>query len=176
MTFREPIYQIRYEFESAGQIHFQTDAVNEAEYKRTQVGRIIPGRAAHLLGEDYCYTGLALHNQMQSQAVMIGVVWIVGGIVAIRSITAKLRIRRILHTGPAAIGTIVYKASRPGRSTAYYVTFRFETIAGISYTVKNKVSRDGYDRVGQGSDVTVIYDPRRPQRCVAYECCAYEIG
>jgi Protein of unknown function (DUF3592) len=99
-------------------------------------------------------------------SVFVYVIWV-----------APLRDRALVRNGQVASGNIVSKRERRGRGVTYFATFRF-TDPASGQEIKREMtlpSRAKYDDARTGKPVTVIYDPRKPKRAVAYELGSYRI-
>ncbi len=51
-------YRMQFEYSQGGQDFTQTDEIGQPQFENLDLGSPLPGKAAHLLGADYCYTGL----------------------------------------------------------------------------------------------------------------------
>jgi hypothetical protein len=90
---------------------------------------------------------------------------------------APLRLRGLVRHGQAVAGQVVTTRVRRGKSTAYYATFRF-TDPENGQEIEREMILPGsaqYDQTRAGMPVTVLYDPRKPKRAVAYELCGYRV-
>jgi Protein of unknown function (DUF3592) len=90
---------------------------------------------------------------------------------------APLRERALLRNGQIVPGEIVSTRERRARGVTYYATFRF-TDPSTGQEIKREMtlpSRAKYDEARTGKPVTVIYNPRKPKRAVAYEMSSYRV-
>ncbi len=99
-------------------------------------------------------------------AVLLYLVWI-----------KPWRDRRLIRDGRVAEGRILSSRMHRGRSRAYYATFAFQD-ADSGREITKQVQLPGapqFDRAQQGGPVTVLYDPSRPTRAIAYELSGYQV-
>jgi hypothetical protein len=91
---------------------------------------------------------------------------------------APLRLRLLIRNGQAVAGQVVTSRVRRGKSTSYYATFRFIDPENGQEIQREMTlpDRAQYDRARAGLPVTVLYDPRKPKRAIAYELCGYRVG
>jgi hypothetical protein len=83
--------------------------------------------------------------------------------------------RRLYRSGTAVRGTIASKRMTYGKTVTRLVTFRFQTPDGRTHTGEMACAGSvaEWDAAGAGDPVTVLYDPRRPKRSIAYEFGPY---
>jgi hypothetical protein len=91
---------------------------------------------------------------------------------------APIRARWLVRDGQVTRGEVVSKRVQQGKGRAFFVTFRFQepaTEADLSVEMGVRDS-SAHARIQVGEPVTVIYDPRKPKRALAYEYCGYTVA
>ena len=86
-----------------------------------------------------------------------------------------VRKRRLVSEGTPAIGTVVAHREVRGKSPRYLITFSFKISDGTEMRKEVSVGRGAYNRAYVGSPLTVLYDPAKPWRAIAYEYCDFEV-
>jgi hypothetical protein len=87
---------------------------------------------------------------------------------------APLRRRSLIKNGQATEGEIASK--RIGQKNARFVTFRFTPPTSDEAIVKEmSVTKEVHEAAVAGTPVTVLYDPRKPSRAIAYELSGYVV-
>jgi hypothetical protein len=85
------------------------------------------------------------------------------------------RARRLVREGTLAVGTLIDSRCFTGKGATNYLRYQFKTADGGVLTKIISVSRAAYEAARMGMAVTVLYDPMRPKRSLAYEYCDYEV-
>jgi hypothetical protein len=87
------------------------------------------------------------------------------------------RTRHLCRWGQAAAGTITECYTRSGKSTRYYINYQFpDPVTGQQCSHGMEVSgRALWSKAARGAPVTVLYDPNRPKRSLAYEFAPYRV-
>jgi hypothetical protein len=91
------------------------------------------------------------------------------------SLVSTQRKQRLVREGTVAAGTVLAHREVRGKSASYYITLGFKTTEGSNNQSEIRIDGKSYWKAYVGSPVTVLYDPAKPSRCVAYEYCGYEV-
>jgi hypothetical protein len=83
------------------------------------------------------------------------------------------RLRRLYHSGTATIGQVISKRVSRGKSTSYFVRYRFDAGEGAPRESETSTDRKRYEAIQHGAPVIILYDPARPRRNVAYDYGLY---
>ncbi len=180
------MYNLSYRFEGGGRTWTNSDTVGATTY--TQVTRPQEREGArgsvqvkYLVAGPVHYHLLTENNPPWSQAgekLFFALFW--NGIVSIFVYLfwiAPIRMRLLVRRGEVARGTVVGTRIKTGKSTTYYVKFRFK-VAETSEEVEKEMTvpaQEMYEYAHAGLVVTVIYDPRKPRRALAYELSGYGV-
>jgi hypothetical protein len=161
-----------------GHAHSDEQQVRSQDYERVHIGQTLPARAMELGFMTVCVTSLQ-HANSTAGALVFALFWD-GFIVLflVLLLRPQAQQRRLVREGTAVPGTIVrdreWLSQYRGRS-AFYLTFSFKTVDGQDITKEIQVPRKSYEIAVIPSPVTVLYDPARPSRSIAYEYCDYEV-
>jgi hypothetical protein len=83
------------------------------------------------------------------------------------------RQRRLCRSGTPIVGQVVSKRVVRGKSSAYYVRYRFRTPEGGTYEAETSTDKHRYDAVVLDAPAVILYDPVRPRCSVAYDFGLY---
>jgi hypothetical protein len=112
-------------------------------------------------------------------AVLFAAIWlslfcVIGYVVCL----PWIRQRGLVRNGTATVGKVTGDRevlARQGNNSWFLVLYTFATSDGREISAQMRISRRAYNDVEANLPVTVLYDPARPSRSVAYEFCMYEI-
>ncbi|MBX7096777.1 MAG: DUF3592 domain-containing protein [Myxococcaceae bacterium] len=132
-----------------------------------------PAEVADLPGEDSWLPVLAF-------LVPFGLFWNgILGTVNYRLWVSPRRRRNLVVRGEATTGTVVSKTRLLGRRGArtYRLRLKYLDREGGDHEVDD-TARDeaAFDALSEGGSVTVLFDPERPARALAYESCEYRVA
>ena len=169
-------YRVSFDYAFEGQTISDNQDLNLIEYDHADVGETAHGKAARILGVNICLTDLGnvdrvTHGWMIGSAIWNGIF----GFVVILGIRNTLRTRGLVVNGVAAPGTITNRRVSRGRSTYWYVSYRFTAANGETLVHERNLPAAGYNSVDIGSPVTVLYQADNPGRSLVYECCNYTV-
>lgn len=167
---------VRFHYDLGGRRRDGEQPVTADEADRARVGDHVSGRAALLLGWPVCLTEIgSVDRQTVSRAVEAGV-W--AGLVCpfglAVSIGPRWRRRRLLETGTAVAGEVTAVHDFRRRGPLVQVDYRF-AVEGRAVQGTMRVARATLGGIDAGRPVTVVYDPRRPGRNVAWELAGFAL-
>lgn len=172
-------YAFRYDFTTyAGQSTVSQgmyETAKEGDAVRVRVHPLFPEWGSHL--DDLDETELELPFlavfTLFWNAIMAVFVWI--------AYVHPARLRSLLRYGAVAEGHIASREMRSGKKTTWTIRFRFVPMGssvatpGVPVDGTMSVGRGDYEHANEGNHVTVVYDARKPSRCVVYDYAPYEI-
>jgi len=166
-------YYVDYDYMLDGADHTDSQSVNWQTYDDTSEGQIFRGKAMKLWGHYFSETELSDVRAGAMKGLAIAGVWIV----VLLGIGWQYWIRRrfLVQNGTAIASAITDKTIVRGKSSAYFIHFTFEAREGGSFSGKTVTTRKNYDQAQVGQMITVIYDPMKPKRNMAYEYCDFEV-
>lgn len=97
-----------------------------------------------------------------------GVTFVVLGLILLVAEANYRNQRRLLREGIPVTSEVMDRKSVPGKSTTYYIWYRYPLPNGGEETKKLSVSSRVYDQCPPGRAVTVLYDPNRPANSRPY--------
>jgi hypothetical protein len=168
-------YYVHYTYQAGGRQFEDRDRVPHDVYTRTTVGQHLPGRTLSLMGSQN--SALEAGSSDALGMMFFALVWFALTAAAVYAgIIQPRQIRHVLQTGSTTTGVITDKRTRKHKqSRSYYLEFGYEPPNHSPITRTQKVSRAVYDEVPVGQPVTVVYDPAKPKRAVAYEYGDYDV-
>jgi hypothetical protein len=155
----------------------ENQTLSAGEGMHTKVGDTIDGRAAGMLVGSPMFLRTDEGDGDTWRLLWISLVWncfcALGIYVAW---VIPIRQRRLVRFGVATPGVITERKESRRRGVTYTIAFEFVTSGGDMVTGEQDVSKRGWDLPGDGSMVTVIYDPRRPRRRrIVYELSDFAV-
>jgi hypothetical protein len=178
-------YILHYRFEAGGETRLGSDTVGwpvYQTYQNTSPGQTNPPVMVHYLGLGPLHH--AALREAGSPWAEIGFLslWAVfwNGVLSIfvYQIWVKpLRVRRLYQCGDFTAGKLLHKRVRTGKSSTYYVSYRFnDPFSGQVYESEIQVWKaDDWQQAVEGQPVTVLFAHNNPQRSTVYEFGGYRI-
>jgi hypothetical protein len=172
------------EFKIDGQTHQAEVYVSHGDYARFKVGEAVtisvfsfwPSLSASIVAPDI---GTPTNVYAVSAVVLIlnGVLALVIGIFVGRAIFR----RKLARLGTPAIGRVVEKQIKrigKGRGASYRLHYKFQASSPSGereFQGMMEVTLKEYNSISNQQDVTVLYDPDRPEDSVIYCFSGYQI-
>lgn len=102
----------------------------------------------------------------------------VAGLLAAQGFVRPMIQRRLCRVGVGTAGRVVRKRTVIGpREDVHYVEYEYTATTGPGQPLRGRatVSQALWKAVREGDALTVLYDPDRPRRSVAYALCPYRV-
>jgi hypothetical protein len=184
---RGPSYRAVVSYTLDGAEHADEVALTRQEGERLKVGDRLPVQVlpeypdhAQVVYPNYPYGFVTVLTGLFAVAALATV-----GKVLWQLLVTPWRLRDLMRRGRPASAVIVGRKERPGKAARYTLTYIFSVPAGtgrddgvlapINVTGSMLVQRQDYEECQVGDEVTVLYLPQRPRRCVIYRYADYEI-
>jgi hypothetical protein len=161
-------YRLYYEFHVGGDYVAGRKRVSRAEYEATSIGDTRTVTYLPEDPEDY-RVGEVDEERIAEQrdrwltGTLIGAV-LVGGMVALYEWDVQKHLR-LLREGIAVVGRVTEAKEVRGKTTTYYLSYRFDLTEAAGFANKITVTKALYDRYAAGigpAEITVLYDPKNP--------------
>ena len=178
-------YILHYRFEAGGEIRLGSDSVGwpvYQNYQNTSPGQTNPPVMVHYLGLG------PLHHATLREA---GSPWAEIGFLSLWALfwngvlsifvyqiwVKPLRVRRLYQFGNSTSGKLLHKRMRTGKSSTYYVSYRFnDPFSSQIYESEIQVWKaDDWQQAVEGQPVTVLFAQNNPKRSTVYEFGGYRI-
>lgn len=168
-------YTVRFRYELAGRPYTDTQEVTAGEYAAVRRGQQLHGRTRILDGHSLAITDAGSGLWQTAKLAAFAAFWngFIGWIVY-AAVVAPWRVLRLVRTGVAVPGTVISHREAGSKRTLRFVTYRFTTRDRRELT--REMSVVGTAGPVDGTPVTVLYDPNRPTRSVAYEFAGVAVG
>jgi hypothetical protein len=171
--------RIDFKFFYRGQPHSDWQELTPHDYSTVRAGQALPARTMQLWNWTMCVVVVGDADLPLIKEFAKPLLFFDGFVVIFMWVWLSLGAdaRRLVRGGARVIGTITHKyVSMPGYGLpARRITCKFKTSEGGEFTKTTDVCRAAYKAAQVGAAVTVIYDPARPTRSVAYEYGDYEV-
>jgi len=179
-------YHVAYTYNADGRDYSDTDSVGAGTYEAIRSPKELEGRAAIIRVRHFASGPLHFHvltqdgSAWKSAASLLGFVLFWNGVLSVFVYAVwvvPIRQRGLMRHGEVTDGTIVGSRVRSGKATTYYATFRFrDPESGAEITREMQLPGEAqYSAAKPGLEVSVLYDPSRPKRAIAYEFCGYQV-
>lgn len=176
-------YYLNYRFESGGETRFDSGAVSWSLYQLYQnKNQTNPPVTVHYLGIGPLHHSALREGQSLWGEIGFLTLWACfwNGILSIfvYQIWVKpLRTRMLFKYGESTPGTLLRKRANTGKSTTYYVSYRFnDPYSGQPYESEIVVWKtDDWREAREGQPVTVLYSRNNPKRSTVYEFGGYRV-
>ena len=177
-------YSLIYQFPVGDVVKTNSGSVSQGIYQRYK----IPNATNPPVTVHYFSLGIWDHAQLRESGSlwsMIGflTLWagfwnFVVGIFAYQIWIKPLRARWLYKHGETTSGTVLSKRVRTGKSSTYYVTYRFrEPYSGQEFETEMQVwNKTTWITIRDGQTVTVLYAREKPKRSTVYECGGYQVS
>ncbi|HZU95928.1 MAG TPA: DUF3592 domain-containing protein [Planctomycetota bacterium] len=172
------VYEVRYGYVVDGESVEKREDVSASIYARASA----PGATLHVRHFDVgTLHGTAITEDRTAWAqvpqwIFVACFW--NGIVSVfvyQLSIAPLRRRSLIKNGQVTQGEIASK--RIGQKNARFVTFRFfGPTSDEAIMSEMAVTKEVHEAAVAGTPVTVLYDPRKPSRAIAYELSGYVVA
>jgi hypothetical protein len=178
-------YVLYYRFEAGGQTRLDSDTVGWSIYQTYQ------NQARDQSGPPVTVRYLSLGPLHHSKLLESGSLWAEVGFLVlwaafwngvlsifVYAIWIKpIRARLLYKYGSSTSGKLLHKRVRTGKSTAYYVGYRFnDPASGHEYESEIQVWKaDDWRQAVEGQPVTVLYAQNNPKRSTVYEFGGYRV-
>ena len=180
------IYYLDYQYRRDGREFFDTETVGATAYATFSAPGTLEGRRPTLRVRHWQLGPWSTHRVDQQSApwrlvagdFFIALFW--NGILSVFVYAfwvRPTRERSLIRHGEVARGTIVSTRTRQGRGPNYFATFRFAEPA-TGFDVQREMEISGlvdFASLRPGYPLTVLFDPRKPRRAIAYELCGYRV-
>jgi len=172
-------YSIGYRVTFDGATEDQVLPASEEEFSRFQEGQRVPARALRIWNWSTFVLLDPEVNLLQLTFLAVCLLLVAYGLIALAlwaTLFSRLQRRRLVRRGTACTGTLTgTRIGGAGRGNLYYLSFQFKTPEGVEMTSESDVAFGVYSAARVGTSVTMLYDPARPKRSIAYEYCDYEV-
>jgi hypothetical protein len=179
---KRSVYRIEYGFVVQGRVYYAIDNINSTVYAEAQVGSAVPVKYLPLLPR---YQSIALLRGVNETAgigmpLFFGLIWNGVTCVFLWIAYALPAIQRALYrSGRVTVGRIIdkHRTSSDG-SRSYALKYEFVPEIGASsrpFRGSTSVSAAQYKAVEIGDCLTILYDPGKPHRSVAYRYGYYAV-
>jgi hypothetical protein len=164
-------YHVVYRYSMDGSEQVDEEAVDWKTYQ--DYPPEVAGRAMNLWGHYFSVTELINERQAAERALVICGIWIL--MIAVTPWWIWVRMKRLVAHGQTAVATVTNKRKSFGKSTSYVLDYTFNSPDGAVVAGLTVAPRKKYDVARVGDQITVLFDPRRPKRNVAYEFGIFEV-
>jgi hypothetical protein len=178
-------YTLKYRFEAGGETKFDSDTVGWSVYQIYQhqtLGQTNPPVTVHYLGlgplhHSALREGGSLWSQIGSLTLWAGFWNGVLSIFVYQIWIKPLRARQLYKYGNSTSGKLLSRRVRTGKSSSYYVSYRFnDPLSGQVYESEIQVwNTEDWQQAVEGQAVTVLFAQNNPKRSTVYEFGGYRI-
>jgi hypothetical protein len=178
-------YKLNYRFEAGGETRFDSDTVNYSVYQAYQnQGRsqTNPPVTVHYLGLGPLHHSALREGGSLWSTIGFLTLWACfwNGILSVfvyQFWVKPIRARLLYKYGASTPGKLLHKRVRTGKSSTYYVSYRFnDPFSGQVYESEIQVWKaEDWQQAVQGQPVTVLYAQNNPKRSTVYEFGGYWI-
>ena len=177
-----PSYHVKYIYRFGNQEYIGSGVINANEYENASPEAPIDVKLLPLAPN----LGQQIYTSSGTTLGQAGFFWVFAifwnGLLSVfwwALLIKPLRDRSLIISGQFSIGEITDKKVIQGKSTTYSVAYRFQPDPiglreSLPITGKMTVRSRDWDTVREGSQVTVLYDPKRPKNSIAYQFADYE--
>jgi hypothetical protein len=178
-------YNLKYRFETGGETRFDSDTVNWSIYQTYQnqnPGQTKPSVTARYLGLGPLHHSALLQggspwSKIGGLALWAGF-W--NGILSVfvyQFWVKPIRTRLLYKYGASTSGKLLHKRESTGKSTTYYVSYRFsDPFSGHEYESEIQVWKaEDWQQAVEGQPVTVLFAQNNPKRSTVYEFGGYRV-
>jgi hypothetical protein len=170
--FRGVHYVVEYAYVWDGRTIGDYQNISAATYQQLHVGETIKVHTLTVWGYHFSETDISWRNYVADHDSLWPVAILFIGISAFIFRTLFVP-RRLVRDGHAVVGKIVDKQITSGkRSDIHEISYEYipQTIGSADTSTGHmKISSEDYDKAMTGQEVSVLYDPVRPNRSVVYE-------
>jgi len=178
-------YILNYRFEAGGETKFDSGTVGWSVYQTYQKktpGQTNPPVTVHYLGLGPLHHAALRESSSPWSEMGFVTLWAIfwNGVLSIfvYQIWVKpIRARLLYKNGDSTAGKLLKKRVQTGKSSAYYVSYRFnEPVSGQQYESEILVwSHDSWLQAVEGQPVTVLFARNNPKRSTVYEFGGYRV-
>jgi len=178
----KPYYHANYEYKVGGESYSGSMDPSQSEYASLEIESPVNVRVLPLTPgiNSRIVTAAGIKASDIPGVFLMMLFW--NGILSIfwwGLLIKPLRDRKLVIEGTACLGVILDKKMTGGKTTTYSIAYRFEPGAGSmirteTITGKMAIRSKDWDAVRQGDPVTVLYDPTKPKRNIAYDFADYK--
>ena len=178
-------YALNYRFEAGGETRLDSAKVSWSvyqTYRNPVASQTNPPVTVHYLAVGPLHHSALRESGSPWSEISFMILWTVfwNGVMSLfvyQMWVKPIRTRRLYKNGDATTGKLVSKRVRTGKSSSYYVSYRFnDPYSGQAYESEIQVWKaDDWAQAVEGQPVTVLFAHNNPKRSTVYEFGGYRV-
>ena len=178
-------YTLNYRFEAGGETRFDSDTVDKylyLTYQNQNLGQTAPPVTVRYLGLGPLHHSALLEGGSPWSKIGFLVLWagFWNGVLSVfvyQLWVKPIRARLLYKYGASTSGKLLHKRVSRGKSSTYYVSYRFnDPFTGQEYNSEIQVwNAEDWQQAMEGQPVTVLFAQNNPKRSTVYEFGGYRV-